>query len=203
MNPIPAHISSQFDALKQFGINSKLRLCHFLSQVAHESGHFKHTVENLNYSDVKRIALIFKGDVDTDDDRVVEPHEIEFAKKYVSNPQSLANFVYANQNGNGPEASGDGWNFRGRGYLQLTGRENYMAFDKFVPDDIVANPDLVATKFPLISAAWFFQAKAINTISDLGTSDAAIVAVTKKVNGGTIGLADRISLFRAIYPQLK
>lgn len=200
---IPAHISSEFESLKRFGITGKLRLAHFLSQCHHESGGFKKVVENLKYSDVNRIALIFRNDVDTDDDRQVEPHEIEFAKRFVNNPEALANFVYANQNGNGDEASGDGWKYRGRGYLQLTGKDNYTALGKFLQVGLLTDPDLVATKYALISAAWFFHVNGINLRSDLGTSNAAVTAVTKKVNGGTHGLAERIELFKQYYSELK
>jgi putative chitinase len=105
--------------------------------------------------------------------------------------------------GNGDENSKDGFKFRGRGYIQLTGKSNYMAFDKFVADDITNNPDLVATKFPLMSAAWFFDTNKLWGICDRGADDATVTAVTKRVNGGTIGLADRIKHFREYYNLLK
>jgi putative chitinase len=105
--------------------------------------------------------------------------------------------------GNGAESTKDGWKFKGRGYIQLTGKNNYSAFDKFVSDDILANPDLVATKYPLMSAAWFFNTNNLWTICDKGADDATITAVTKRVNGGTIGLADRIKHFREYYNLLK
>lgn len=199
---IPEIIKSQFKELEKFGINTKLRRAHFLAQVAHESGGFKYTEEKLKYSDVNRIALIFKNDVDTNDDKMVSAAELEFVKQYVNNPQALANFVYANQNGNGDEASGDGWKFRGRGYIQLTGRSNYAAFSQSCGDDCVSFPDLVAGKYALTSAAWFFQKNNINSISDLGSSDAVVQRVTKKVNGGTHGLDDRIKLFKQYYAEL-
>lgn len=203
MSITPAHIYSQFESLTRFGITGKLRLAHFLSQCHHESGGFKKVEENLKYSDVNRIALIFRKDVDTDDDRVVEPHEIEFAKRYVNNPEALANFVYANQNGNGDESSGDGWKYKGRGYLQLTGKENYTKLGIFLQQGLLSEPDLVATKYALTSAAWFFHVNGVNRLSDLGTSNAAVTAVTKKVNGGTHGLAERIELFKQYYSELK
>lgn len=199
---IPQHIKDQFPLLAQYGVNSKLRLAHFLAQVSHESGNFTKVEENLKYSDANRIALIFKNDVDTDDDRVVEPHEIEFAKKFVKNPVALANFVYANQNGNGDEASGDGWKYRGRGYIQLTGKSNYEAFGKFIQVGILSDPDLVATKYPLLSAAWFFNVNGINKISDLGSTIAVVTSVTKRVNGGTHGLTERFNLFSEYYKEL-
>jgi putative chitinase len=105
--------------------------------------------------------------------------------------------------GNGPEASGDGWKHRGRGYIQLTGKDNYSRFDKTVDDDILANPDLVATKYPLSSAAFFFNSNSLWAICDKGADDATVTAVTKRVNGGTIGLSDRIKHFKEYYSLLK
>jgi putative chitinase len=105
--------------------------------------------------------------------------------------------------GNGDEASKEGFKFRGRGYIQLTGKSNYSIFDKFVDDDILANPDLVATKYPLMSAAFFFNNNNLWTICDRGADVATVTAVTKRVNGGTIGLADRIKHFNEFYSLLK
>jgi putative chitinase len=184
-------------------ITNPLRLAHFLAQCAHESGHFNRTIENLNYSDVNRIVKIFRHDCDLDHDRVIEPHEIEAAKKYVKNPQALANFVYANQNGNGDEASGDGYTFRGRGYIQLTGKSNYARFGEFVGADTVSNPDLVASQYPLASAGFYFDLNDIWSVCDRGSSGDVITAVTKKVNGGKNGLPERTKLFNDYYALLQ
>jgi putative chitinase len=165
--------------MSKFGINTPERLAHFLGQCHHESGGFKFTTENTNYSDVglkKRFNKYFK---DKD------------ISKYARNPEKIANVVYANRMGNGNEASGDGFRFRGRGYIQLTGKNNYKAFDKFVDDDIVLNPDLVATKYPLLTAAWFWDVNDLNEICDKGVNKSTIFAVTKKVNGGIKGLEER------------
>jgi putative chitinase len=165
--------------MSKFGINTSERLAHFLGQCHHESGGFKFTTENTNYSDVglkKRFNKYFK---DKD------------ISKYARNPEKIANLVYANRMGNGNEASGDGFRFRGRGYIQLTGKNNYKAFDKFVDDDIVLNPDLVATKYPLLTAAWFWDVNDLNEICDKGVNKSTIFAVTKKVNGGIKGLEER------------
>jgi len=105
--------------------------------------------------------------------------------------------------GNGDEASGDGWKYKGAGFIQLTGKANHQAFDKTVDDDIMANPSLVATKYPLASAAWFFDSNKLWSICDKGADDATVTAVTKRVNGGTIGLADRIKHFKEYYNLLK
>ena len=104
--------------------------------------------------------------------------------------------------GNGAEASGDGWKYRGRGYIQLTGKENYMAFDATVPEDIKSNPDLVATKYALASAAFFFKKNGLWAICDRGADMATVTSVTKRVNGGTIGLADRQKHFNEFYHLL-
>lgn len=165
--------------MSKFGINTPERLAHFLGQCHHESGGFKFTTENTNYSDVglkKRFNKYFK---DKD------------ISKYARNPEKIANLVYANRMGNGNEASGDGFRFRGRGYIQLTGKNNYKAFDKFVDDDIVLNPDLVATRYPLLTAAWFWDVNDLNEICDKGVNKSTIFAVTKKVNGGIKGLEER------------
>jgi putative chitinase len=165
--------------MSKFGINTSERLAHFLGQCHHESGGFKFTTENTNYSDVglkKRFNKYFK---DKD------------ISKYARNPEKIANLVYANRMGNGDEASGDGFRFRGRGYIQLTGKNNYKAFDEFVSDDIVLNPDLVATKYPLLTAAWFWDVNDLNEICDKGVNKSTIFAVTKKVNGGIKGLEER------------
>jgi putative chitinase len=105
--------------------------------------------------------------------------------------------------GNGDEKTKEGFKFRGRGYIQLTGKNNYTAFAKSIGEDTVANPDLVATKYPLASAAWFFSTNGLNKIADKGADTATVTLVTKRVNGGTIGLADRIKHFNEYYNLLK
>jgi len=124
------------------------------------------------------------------------------AAQYAMKPEMIANRAYGNRMGNGPEASGDGWKFKGRGYIQLTGKHNYTAFDKFVDDDILANPELVASKYPLMSAAFFFNTNNLWAICDQGATDAVVTSVTKRVNGGTIGLADRLKHFKEYYALL-
>jgi putative chitinase len=122
--------------------------------------------------------------------------------QYERKPEKIANKVYANRMGNGNEASGEGWKYRGRGYIQLTGKENYKAFDATVPEDITANPDLVATKYALASAAFFFKKNNLWSICDRGSDDATVTSVTKRVNGGTIGLLDRKKHFKEFYHLL-
>lgn len=170
---------------QKFGINTPLRLAHFLAQCSHESGDFKAVRENLNYS-AEGLRKIFGKYFPTD----------AMAAQYARQPEKIANKVYANRMGNGNEASGDGYNYRGRGYIQLTGKENYASFDKVVDEDILAAPDLVATKYPLMSAAFFFNKNGLWSICDKGDSIDVVTMVTKRVNGGTIGLEDRINKFR-------
>lgn len=170
--------------MEKFGISNSNRLAHFLSQVAHESGNFKLVNENLNYSS-NGLMAIFKKYFPTE----------ALAIAYQRKPEKIANKVYGSRMGNGDEASGEGYKFRGRGYIQLTGKDNYKAFSDFIGEDCVANPDLVATKYPLTSAAFFFHKNKLWDICDKGHSHDVVTAVTKRVNGGTIGLQDRINHF--------
>jgi putative chitinase len=189
---LPANVMAEIPVIiEKFGIDGPLRLSHFLSQCAHESGNFKFLKENLNYS-ADGLRKIFPKYFPT----------IEAANKYARQPEKIANKVYGNRMGNGDEASGDGFKFRGRGYIQLTGKDNYAAFDKFVDDDIMANPDLVATKYPLTSAAFFFHKNKLWEVCDRGHSDDVVTAVTKRVNGGTHGLADRQDKFDLFHSTL-
>lgn len=179
------------DTAARFGITTPLRLAHFLAQCGHESGGFRATQENLNYS-AKGLCGIFRKYFPS----------VTVAMQYERKPEKIANKVYANRMGNGNEASGDGWKHRGRGYIQLTGKENYKAFDATVPEDILANPDLVATKYALASAAFFFKKNGLWAICDRGAGMDTVTAVTKRVNGGTIGLADRQKHFKEFYHLL-
>jgi putative chitinase len=179
------------DTAAKFQINTPLRLAHFLAQCGHESGGFRLTQENLNYS-AKGLNGIF---------RKYFPTEAS-AAAYARNPQKIANKVYGNRMGNGPESSGEGFKFRGRGYIQLTGKENYTAFAKSIGEDILSNPDVVASKYALLSAAWFFSKNGLHRMADEGASDAVVTKITKRVNGGTIGLADRIKHFKEYYHLL-
>ena len=178
--------------MSTFKIDSALRLSHFLAQCGHESAGFKAIQENLNYG-AKGLLGTFKKYFPT------EAKALQYERK----PEKIANLVYGGRMGNGDEASGDGYKFRGRGYIQLTGKNNYVAFGKAINEDIAANPDLVATKYPLLSAAWFWSSNGLNTIADKGATDADVTAITKRVNGGTIGLPDRIKHFKEYYALLK
>lgn len=188
---IPDNVIQQIPFIMEtFKINTPLRLAHFLSQCMHESGNFKFLIENLNYSENGLLSTFPKY------------FSNGSAAQYARNPERIANRVYANRMGNGDEWSGDGWKYRGRGYIQLTGKANYVSFSQSVGENVVSNPDLVSTKYPLASSAWFFHRNALNTIADKGPSVDVITAVTRRVNGGTKGLSDRISKFNQVYPLL-
>lgn len=189
---IPDAVIAQIpDTASKFNINTPLRLAHFLAQCGHESGGFKVTSENLNYS-AKGLNGIFKKYFPTE----------AAATPYARQPQKIANKVYANRMDNGSESSGDGFKFRGRGYIQLTGRANYTSFGKAINEDIANNPDIVSGKYALLSAAWFWSKNGLNTLADGGASDQVVTSITKRVNGGTIGLPDRIKHFKEYYHLL-
>ena len=184
-------IDSIPEVASKFEINTPLRVAHFLAQCGHESGGFRLTKENLNYS-AKGLMGIFKKYFPTE----------ALAKAYERQPAKIANKVYSNRMGNGTEASGDGAKFCGRGYIQLTGKENYTAFGKSIGEDVCANPQVVAEKYALLSAAWFFSKNGLHKMADGGATDAVVTSITKRVNGGTIGLADRIKHFKEYYHLL-
>jgi putative chitinase len=189
---IPDAVIAMIPAVAQkFQIDSALRLAHFLAQCGHESGGFRLTKENLNYS-AKGLNGIFKKYFPT----------LESALPYERKPEKIANKVYGGRMGNGPEASGDGAKFCGRGYIQLTGKDNYTAFGKSIGEDVCANPQVVAEKYALLSAAWFFNKNGLHKMADGGASDAVVTSITKRVNGGTIGLPDRIKHFKEYYSLL-
>ena len=189
---IPDAVIAQIpETAAKFNITNNLRLAHFLAQCSHESGGFKAVSENLNYSadGLKKIfPKYFPGNL---------------AESYARNPEKIASKVYGGRMGNGDESTKEGFKFRGRGYIQLTGKANYTNFAKFIGEDTVANPDLVATKYPLASAGFFFDSNKLWAICDKGADDATVTAVTKRVNGGTIGLVDRIKHFKEYYNLLK
>ena len=188
---VPESVIQQIPAvMEKFQINTPLRLAHFLAQCGHESGGFKAVQENLNYSadGLKKIfPKYFPGNL---------------AESYARNPEKIAARVYGGRMGNGNEDTKEGYKFRGRGYIQLTGKDNYAAFGKSIGEDTVSNPDLVSSKYPLASAAWFFSKNGLNSLSDKGADETTIKEVTRKVNGGYNGLVDRIKHFKEYYNLL-
>jgi len=182
-------------ASKYLKIPTLQRSAHFFAQVNHETGGFDTYIENLMYTSAESLARVFKSDFDLNKDKVISPEELEFAEEYVRKPEAIANFVYANQNGNGNEKSGDGWKFRGRGALQLTGRYNYLLFSQFIKDpEIMNNPDLVATKYAFESAMFYFTRFGLWKECDKGFSIPTITRISKMINGGNKGLQERIQL---------
>ena len=189
---IPEEVYEQIpEACEKFNITNALRLAHFLGQCAHESGHFRAVRENLNYSESglkKTFGRYFPDDL---------------AKDYAKNPEKIASRVYGGRMGNGDESTGEGWDFRGRGYIQLTGKSNYTKFGKFIGEDVISNPDLVASKYAMASAAFFFNKNHLWTICDKGSGDDVVKLLTKRVNGGYNGLEGRIEDFNEYWNLLK
>jgi len=179
------------ETITKFELNSPLRLAHFLAQTVHESGNFRAVTENINYG-AKGLLGVFP-----------KYFNVETARLYERKPEKIANIVYANRMGNGDKSTGDGWKFRGRGYIQLTGRNNYIEFSKAINEDLTSNPDLVATKYPLLSAAWFFYKNGLHKLADNGADDSVVTQITKRVNGGVLGLDDRKKHFKEYYNILK
>ena len=178
------------DTAAKFGINTPLRLAHFLAQCGHESGGFRLTKENLNYSadGLKKIfTKYFPGNL---------------AESYARQPEKIAARVYGGRMGNGPEATKEGAKYCGRGYIQLTGKDNYVSFGKSINEDLTVNPEKVSTDYALLSAAWFFTKNGLHKMADEGASDQVVTKITKRVNGGTIGLPDRIKHFKEYYSLL-
>lgn len=180
---IPDNVLAQIpETMTKFKIDTPLKLAHFLSQCGHESANFSLIQENLNYSadGLKKIfPRYFPGTL---------------SESYARKPEKIASKVYGGRMGNGAEETQEGWKYRGRGYIQLTGKDNYRAFSNAINEDVVSNPDLVSTKYPLLSAAWFFSKNCLNKCVD--ASDITVESVTRCVNGGTIGLEDRKKHFK-------
>ena len=171
---------------------SPIRAAHFFAQTSHETGGFKAFSENLNYSAQGLQGIFgkyFLGNLE---------------ESYARNPEKIANRVYASRMGNGDEASGDGWKFKGRGALQLTGKANYEAFAKFLNNnEVLTDPDTVATKYAFESAMFFFERNKLWAICDKGINDASILELTKRINGGTHGLEDRKTKTYKYYEYVK
>ena len=168
------------------------RAAHFFGQVAHETGGFQLYTENLNYSASGLRGIFGK----------YFPNNL--SETYARQPVKIASRVYANRMGNGDEASQDGWKFRGRGALQTTGKSNYQLFaDSLKNQEIMTNPDLLATDYAFESAIYFFDKNKLWSIADKGVNGETILSMTKKINGGTNGLEDRASLTNRYYTWIK
>lgn len=191
---VPNHVIQNINSLLKTvdsNLNSELRLAHFLSQCAHESSMFTRIVENLNYSESGLLKVFPKY------------FTAEEAKTFAMNPEAIANRVYARRMGNGNEASGDGWKYRGRGYIQLTGKSVYKSFANFVNEDVVEQPELVSSHYALESALYYFDVNNIWKVCDKGSDEKTVIRVSKTVNGGTIGIESRLAYFIKFYNLLR
>jgi putative chitinase len=178
------------DILPKYQINTEKRVSAWLAQCGHESGDFNILQENLNYS-AKGLKTVFSKYFLTE----------EMANQYQRNPEKIANYVYGNRMGNGPENTGDGFKFRGRGLIQITGKQNYTACSEALYGSkiLLENPDLlVEIDGAVRSACWFWNSRKLNTEADKEDH----VALTKKINGGTHGLDDRIARYNRCFPIL-
>ncbi|MCZ2128604.1 MAG: glycoside hydrolase family 19 protein [Anaerolineales bacterium] len=176
--------------LEEYDINTPLRISHFLAQVTHESNDFKVLKENLNYSQ-SGLLSVFK--------KYFTPEQ---ALAYARKPEKIANRVYANRLGNGDEASGDGWKYRGRGAIQVTGKTNYMKCSLYLFNDerLLTNPDkLLEPKYAILSACWYWRTNNLNMWCD--NND--IYTLTRRINGGLNGIEDRKKRFDRIYSIFK
>jgi len=179
-----------FSLLNDYDINTPLRISHFLAQTSHESSDFTRLVENLNYSE-QGLLSTFK--------KYFTPEQ---AKQYARKSEQIANRVYANRLGNGLESSGDGWKYRGRGAIQITGKTNYKNCSEYLFNDdiLITNPDLLLEPSnAILSACWFWEVNNLNKIAD-GNN---IELLTRRINGGLNGLEDRRARFGRIYSVLK
>lgn len=186
-----AWVNAMNDLFPKYEINTPNRIASFIAQCGHESGGWRVFSENLNYKADALNSLFGKYFAKAGKN----------AADYAKQPEKIANLIYADRMGNGNTASGDGFKYRGRGPIQLTGKANYVAFSKDMGIDVVSNPDLVATdkKVALMSAIWFWNKNGLNKFAD----SADIKGMTKKINGGFIGLEERIAHYNDAIALLK
>lgn len=163
----------------RYGIDTPLRQAHFLAQILHESGMCRYTEENLNYS-AAALRSVFGKYFPTD----------ALAETYERQPERIGARVYANRMGNGDETSGEGYHYRGRGLIQLTGKDNYGKFSAWANQDVLDDPDRVAEEFPVLSALYYWNRENLNQLADQDN----LKALTKRINGGYNGLEHRQAL---------
>ena len=183
-------------ALQKYSINSPERVASFLAQTGYESGQYNRLEENLRYTTAARLVKVWPKRFPN----------VGVASAYINDPKKLADLVYANRMGNGDAQSGDGYRYRGRGLIQLTGRSNYLSAAKAIGLDLSNNPDLLLEPpAASMSAAWFWQTRGLNELADDRTDDsdlADFTEITRRINGSTTGINDRFALFKKIYAQL-
>lgn len=175
------YIEALNDVLPEYEINTPLRIQHFIAQIGHESGEFRYTRENLNYSK-ENLHRVFKKYFPT----------LEDAESYARKPEKIANIVYANRMGNGPTESGDGFKYIGQGLIQLTGKNNYKACSEAIGIDLISNPNLINQDAHtcIKVACWYWRSRHLNELADKDK----IKAITKRINGGYNGLDHRKEL---------
>lgn len=190
---VPEHLQKFFsETCNKYEINTKLRKAHFLSQIMHESNGFKAKEENLNYSAEGLLKIFPKYFPDK-----------SIATTYARHPEAIASRVYANRLGNGDEGSREGWKYRGRGFVQITGKENYQKASKALSADFINNPELLSQdKYAMLSAGWFWDKTKLNLVADKGANEDVVKAITKIVNGGFNGLEDRIKRFSELIKDI-
>jgi putative chitinase len=187
-------VSALNQAMARFRIDSPVRATAFLAQVGHESSQLLKLSESLYYKDATRIAQIFRHGFDANRNARVDPEEVADAQRYVRNPEALANRAYVGRMGNGPESSGDGWRYRGRGLIQITGRANYRAAGLALGMNLEQIPQLLEQPlYAALSAAWFWQEHGLNELADAGKFE----AITRRINGGLTGQDDREALWES------
>lgn len=183
MDRLQRYIEPLRQTLVSYNINTPLRICHFLAQIGHERSQLRHIEENLNYS-AERLREVFGKYIKTD----------QQANEYANQAEKIASLVYGNRMGNGAESSRDGWRYRGRGFIQLTGKYNYQRLSAALDKDLVTNPDQL-TADPLLcmqSAGWYWHDHQLNQLADAND----IEGITKRINGGLHGLKDRKALYQ-------
>lgn len=197
---LPADIYSELCTIASTRSINDVQLAHLLGNADHECAHWTKFEENLNYS-AQGLANTWPSRYAISSSSKIKTPNL-LANQIARNPEQIANHTYAHRLGNGEPSSGDGWKYRGRGAIMITGKDNYSLFDATVIDDILVRPELVASKYKLTSAFWFFDTNHIwNSCIDV--SDISISKVGKKINGGTIGLPDRMKLVKQYYNILK
>jgi putative chitinase len=176
---------------EHYGLNAN-RGAHLLGQAAHESGNFMISEENLNYR-AETMCRVWPSRFKSEAD----------AEPYARNPEKLANKVYSGRMGNGSEASGDGWKYAGKGFIQLTGKDNVRAFAEHIGrDSLIDDPSPIADELAMDSAIFFFERNGLFNMADKGVTDSIIKSITKRVNGGYHGLEDRMEKTKKIYRWL-
>jgi len=177
------------EVFAKYNMNTPERQAAFVGQCMHESGNFKTLQENLNYS-ADRMHIVWPSRFPT----------LDSAKPYDRNPEKIANKVYSNRMGNGNEASGEGYKYRGRGLIQLTGKDNYVNAAKALDADLVNNPELVSEpKYAALTAGWFWNKRNLNAEADAKD----YTGMTRKINGGVLGINERIARINAVLAELQ